>query len=138
MQIESFKGVARVVHQIVVQHSPRVHLQAEVNGVLVIPVRNATMPERIIKFVSVEDNPIQPERTDPILPPALRPGAKIPPDAPVVKERMGPAILNKGIYQIEYLFAVKSETVKSCLPEPSTLTFIKKASEAKISEQIKR
>ena len=36
------------------------------------------------------------------LAPALRAGANTPPDAPVVKEKMGPTIRSRGIYQLLY------------------------------------
>ena len=98
---------------------------AEVNGARVIPVRNAAIPTSIITFVSDEFKSNQPERTEPMLPPQLSPGAKIPPDAPVVNENTEPKILNNGIYQPEYLtFVNKVDTIND-FPEPNMLSFTK-------------
>lgn len=100
---------------------------ADVKGVRVTPVRKPTMPESTSKLVLAAVRCIQPEIRDPMLAPALRAGAKTPPAAPVVKEKTGPTIRSKGIYQDEYLSPVNKAVVINSFPEPSTLSLTKKA-----------
>src|SRR5262245_18906026 len=107
----------------------------EVKGVRVTPVRKATMPASIRMFVSDGARLSQPERVAPMLAPALRAGAKIPPAAPVVKDNNGPAMRRSGMYQLLYLSFEKREFIISSLPEPSVLSLMKKARAAMISAQ---
>src|SRR4051812_20906561 len=108
---------------------------AEVKGVRVTPVRNATMPDRMSRLVLESDKCIQPARVEPMLAPALSAGANTPPAAPEVKESTGPIVLSRGIYQAEYLWLVNRVVVISSLPEPSIRSLIKKAMAAMISAQ---
>src|SRR4051812_1848343 len=90
----------------------------EVKGVLVMPVRKPTMPERMSKFVSESARCIHPDKTDPIQAPELRAGEKIPPAAPVLKEKTEPVIRISGAYQGRYLPDVNKMLVMMVFPEP--------------------
>lgn len=63
---------------------------ADVNGALVIPVKKATIPAKTTTLVSLFDKSITPEITEPILAPAVRAGAKIPPAPPEVNDKAVP------------------------------------------------
>src|SRR5450432_284158 len=90
----------------------------EVKGVRVIPVRKPTIPDRMSKFVFESVRFIHPDKTDPIEAPALRAGAKMPPAAPVLKEKIEPATRIKGAYQGRYLLEVNKISVIIVFPEP--------------------
>src|SRR5579872_2293654 len=100
---------------------------AEVKGVRVTPVRNATIPESTSRLVLAADRCSQPEMVAPTLAPALSAGANTPPDAPVVKEHNIPPQRNNGTYQLLYLSAVKSEVVIRFFPDPNARSSTKNA-----------
>ena len=52
--------------------------------------------------------------------------------APVVNDRIGPAILNPGTYQDEYLLAVNKVFSIISFPDPNILASRKKATDATI------
>src|SRR5450631_118695 len=93
------------------------------------------MPDRISRLLPVADICIQPDRRLPILAPALRAGANTPPEAPVVKEKTGPAIRSSGIYQGTCLSAVNKVVVISSFPDPSTLSLMNTARSTIIKAQ---
>lgn len=91
---------------------------AEVNGLLVIPVKQPTIPHKTTKLALEADKCSHPETTEPILAPALREGAKIPPADPLVKEITGPKSLKTGRYHSTCLFSVNSTFCMISFPEP--------------------
>lgn len=54
-----------------------------------------------------------------MLAPALREGAKMPPAAPVVNDRIGPTIRTIGRYQLTDLWSVNRVEIMSSFPEPN-------------------
>src|ERR1700712_1833343 len=93
-------------------------MMEEVNGVLVMPVKNPTIPESISRFVLESERFIHPDSTDPIQAPELSAGANIPPAAPVLKEKTEPVMRMMGAYQGRYLSDVNKMRVMTDFPEP--------------------
>ena len=89
----------------------------------------------MIKLESVGVSTNQPENKEPILAPALKAGANIPPAAPTVNERTEPIIRNKGVYQGKILFSVNKVVVMIDFPEPKIFSFIKNAMATRIKAQ---
>src|SRR5580658_6978516 len=108
---------------------------ADVKGVRVTPVRNPTIPDSISRLELDAARCSHPEIVAPILAPALSAGANTPPEAPVVKENIDPAIRSRGRYQGLYLFEVNSAVVISPFPDPNIRSSIKKAAVTMISAQ---
>jgi len=73
----------------------------DVNGVRVTPVRKAAMPANINTFASWGTKLNQPDKTEPMPAPALNDGANTPPEAPVVKQKIGPAIRKIALHHDE-------------------------------------
>ena len=94
---------------------------AEVNGLLVIPVKKATIPVMMSKLVLSALKCNIPENAAEIEAPMLKLGAKTPPALPELKLNADPSHLPIGTYHSRYLSDVNKEPTIISLPGPAIL-----------------
>ena len=100
-----------------------------------MPVKKPTIPERMSRLALESFRFIQPDKTDPIQAPELRAGAKMPPAAPELNEKIDPVIRMMGEYQGRNLLDVNNISVITFLPDPIHSIFDRKPSPATTSPQ---
>ena len=94
---------------------------ADVNGLLVMPVRKATIPVMIRRLVLSGLKLSKPEIAAEIEAPMLNDGAKTPPAAPELKHKAEPTHFPIGTYHSKYLSEVNKDPRIISLPGPAIL-----------------
>jgi hypothetical protein len=92
---------------------------AEVNGLLVIPVKNATRPVMMSKLVLSGLKCNIPEKAAEIDAPMLKLGANTPPALPELKLNADPNHLPTGTYHSKYLSELNKDPTIISLPGPA-------------------
>ena len=92
---------------------------AEVNGLRVIPVKNATMPVIMSRLVLSGLRCSIPEKAAEIEAPILKLGANTPPALPELKLNAEPNHLPTGTYHSKYLSELNNEPTIISLPGPA-------------------